>query len=284
VTPPLFGHPCSAAFRSLDASTLSRRIEEAGIARLVSLAERFAADFTFTHPHQVAYSGLMQAMGFASNREPFRMLAECVPYRWIMPLPAEQRTEVLLDAAGLGPPGRVPPPACLNPDVWRLSRLRPGNHPVRRLLAVSVLLERFKPSLIEALAGLVLEAKKPREICRALTVSASGLPALGAGRADEIAASVVLPLIAAFLPERPEPTLLFSAYPSPPSTRWTRTMTEMMRVGGHELNVRSALQHQGLHATYVAHCRFGKRDGCPLCRGESPEGEREVSFSQPLAG
>jgi hypothetical protein len=280
----LFGHPCSAGFRSLDTSTLNARIEEAGLARLESRAEQFSADFTFAHPDQVAYSGLMQAMGFASNREPFRMLAECVPYQWIIGVPAELRGAVLLDAAGLGPRSQMPPPAGLNRDVWRLSRLRPGNHPVRRLMAISVLLERFKPSLVEALARLVLEAKKPREISRALTVSASGSPALGQGRADEMAVSVVLPLVAALLPDRLEPTMLFSAYPSPPSTRWTRTMTEMLRAAGHDLKVRTALQHQGLHATYVSHCRFGKRDGCPVCRGVSREDELQPIFSRPLAG
>jgi Protein of unknown function (DUF2851) len=269
----LFAHPCCSSFSALDGSTLRDRIEEAGMARLESRAERFASDFLGTSPDQTAYSALMEAMGFASNREAFRELAECVPYGWIMSQPAEHRAEVLLAAAGLGPASRIAPPARLKRDTWRLSRLRPGNHPARRLVAVSILLERFRPSLVEALALLVLEAKKPRAIGQALTVCTGSVPVLGQGRADEIAVSVVLPLAHAFLPGRAEPELLFSRYPSPPGTRWTRTMIEMLLQSGHGITVRSAVQHQGLHSIYVDHCRYTNRRGCSICRGTSVDTE-----------
>jgi Protein of unknown function (DUF2851) len=211
----LFAHPCGPSLSALHGSTLRDRIEEAGIARLGSRAERFASDFLAISPDQTAYSALMEAMGFASNREAFRALAECVPYGWLMSQPAGLRAEVLLDAAGLGPPGRIAPPARLKPDVWRLARLRPGNHPIRRLVAISVLLERFRPSLADALAQLVLESQKPRELGRALTVCVGGVPVLGQGRADEIVVSVVLPLASACQPGRAEPALLSLPLPEP---------------------------------------------------------------------
>jgi hypothetical protein len=88
---------------------------------------------------------------------------------------------------------------------------------------------------------------------------------IGAGRADELAVSVVLPVVAGLFPEAPEARTLFARYPSPPSNRWTRFMQDLMRQGGHRYRPLKAPEHQGLHHVYHQHCRREITRGCPVC-------------------
>jgi hypothetical protein len=226
-------------------------------------AERFAAEIDATTADDAAYASLLESMGYASNRETFRLLAETVPYAWIMSLPARDRSAALLEAAGLAS-GEPLAPARLPASAWRLARIRPGNHPEARIRAVAALLERGAPSLSGWFAHLVAAATKPRQVASALLVADRDHHRLGLGRADEVAVSVVLPLVHA-LDETGKAEALFSAYPSPPATRWTRTMQALVADAGHEYPVRSALDHQGMHALYTQHCRRERRTACPVC-------------------
>jgi hypothetical protein len=176
---------------------------------------------------------------------------------------------VLLDAARLGPPCDPPAPARLPAGSWRLTRIRPGNHPAGRIAAVGALLERFSPSLALGLADLVFESLRPSDIGKALVVSGAPGASLGIGRAHEVAVSVVLPLTMAMEPTRDEPEDVFASYPAPPDTRWTRAMISGLRDSGHEFLVRGAADHQGLHAIYTRHCRSNSMRGCPLCSPET---------------
>lgn len=174
------------------------------------------------------------------------------------------REDALMDAAGLGPPSSVEPPAHLDPSAWRLSRLRPANHPVLRLRGLVGIVNRSGEHLADTALAAVLKGK-PAELRKFLSVPAAGHAFIGSGRADELAVSVVLPFIAALEPHRQEAFDLYRRYPSPPATRWTRLMQRLLEQAGHEVTVRRAIQHQGLHHQYHRYCRKERATSCPLC-------------------
>lgn len=264
---PGLAHPCVAAYAALSSDDLAAAIQRAALDRFYDRTAQMEADLQTVAPDAVAYTAVLEALGYASNRPVFRALAEAAPYDWIMSLPPDQRETALLEAAGLGGRG-YDTPVRLRLDAWRLSRLRPANHPALRLAGMAVLLDRLRPSLSDALTVRLLDAHpRPREAVDVLLVRDGNRSPIGAGRATEILASAVLPFLAALWPERAEPRTLYAALPSPPATRWTRKMVGQMAESGHSVRVARAVDHQGLHRLYHGHCRYERRSGCPVCGG-----------------
>jgi hypothetical protein len=134
-----------------------------------------------------------------------------------------------------------------------------------RLAGMAALLERLRPSLTESLAQTVLGADNPREAIRVLTVRGADGSPIGEGRATEMLASAVLPLLAACFPDDRRPEQLYASLPAPPANRWTRKMTALLGEAGHGLRPLRAPEHQGLHWLYHVHCRYERRAGCPVC-------------------
>ena len=262
--PLLAPHPCVQAFHRLSDTELEDRIAELALARFLERAERFARDMTALSSDQVVYAAIFEALGYASNRASFRALADAVSYGWVMSIPGDQRAAVLLHAAGLGPRAEIDPPGRLPPGSWRLSRLRPANHPVLRIRAVAALLDRHAPSIASSFVALVAGASPIPGLLQSLVVRQGDDVLIGTGRAHEIAVSAVLPCVAA----HGCVDLARSAYlgfPAPPSNRWTRLMLRLLAEAGHSYAVKRAVQHQGLHALYLQHCRLESRSGCPVC-------------------
>jgi len=263
---PLIVHPCTARYATLDASELERAVRRSGLIRFERRRALAEADMSAQPADQVVYTGLLEAMGYSSNRAAFRSLAEAVPYAWLQTIDPQDWEGVLLDAAGLGEPSGMRPPAHLPPDAWRLSRLRPSNHPARRLAAVGSLLRRFGPRLADGLVAAVESAPERLHLRASLMVGGNDHAVIGPGRADEVVTSVVLPFCAAMGPSE-RPLQLFEAYYSPPPNRWTRAICSTLSLAGHRYEPKTAVQHQGLHHLYVEHCRVERRKGCPLCGG-----------------
>lgn len=266
------GHPCVAAYAALSPEELTAAIRRAALDRFRDRAAQLGSDLETLSPNQIVYTAILEALGYASNRPVFRALADAAPYEWIMSLAPEVRRQALLEAAGLGS-GIHSPPARVRPDSWRLSRLRPANHPALRLAGMSALLNRLSPSLSEALTVRLLDARpSARQAIDVLLVRDTDQSTIGAGRAGEILVSAVLPFLAGLWPERPEPENLYVALPSPPSTRWTRKMVGLMAESGHTCRVPRAVDHQGLHRLYHSHCRYERRNGCPICGATATAG------------
>lgn len=262
----LFPHPCIEAFRALSQDAIVRQIEVAGWERFETRAARFEGELGELPAEQVIYGAVLEALGYASNRSTFRALADAVPIAWLRSIPMEHWAATMLDSAGLGPPAPVRPPAFLLGGSWRLIRIRPSNHPIRRIVAFSELLQRAGDSLEAALEQAALFDLPVPALRRLLMVTKEGSGCLGKGRVDEIVASVVLPFVAASRGDTPELRSLFACYPSPPATRWTRLMLEMTEAAERGFRVRTALHHQGLHHLYHSFCRSGRRLGCPVCK------------------
>jgi len=268
----LLPHACVARFRRLPIEDLRARIRRAGMLRFQERAALFAADMIGVPADQIAYSALFESLGYASNREACRQLADLVPYAWLMSAPPAERASILLRSAGFSTHGTAAPSACMKRDRWRVARIRPGNHPAIRIEGMAHLVNRLGAPLAQRLVDLVFDARRPSDVRAGLITSTAGRPLIGAGRADEMACSVVLPFVAALVPDAPRPPDLFARYPSPPDTRWTRSMLDLLAQAGHGgIKSRTAADHQGLHHLYHRFCRRDDARGCPVCGCDAVE-------------
>jgi len=138
-------------------------LESAGEERLRLKAERFALAMHNKEPDQLLWEELMAALGYKTNKAPFRQLATILPLtrlRLLAQTPNEAYA-LLLGLSGLLPTN--PDPAwdaetrkfirmiwdfwwrqsaelteqVLDKSAWTLAGIRPANHPVRRLMAAA---------------------------------------------------------------------------------------------------------------------------------------------------
>jgi hypothetical protein len=262
----LLRHPCVESFEVLSAADLVERIRSVGVACFRQRVERLGAELSCVDPDQVAYAAILEGLGYASNRETFGRLADIVPYGWLQSIDREDWVSTLLDAAGLGPRADVMPPGHVDARSWRLTRIRPNNHPTLRLTGIGIFLRRLGPNLAEKLCEPVTRATKPSQLRSLFLVERNGQGLIGPGRADELVVSVLLPFVAASQPFSPHAEQLFKAYPSPPINRWTRVMQNLLAEAGHQFKPRTAPEHQGLHFLYHSYCRPQRPSACPVCR------------------
>ena len=181
-------------------------LNRAGDERFLSHSSRLRMLMAAQSPEQTLWESICDALGYRHNRHPFLMLATAAPYPVLASaarrLPDNQREPALARCllrlagfesgstpAGLGPP--------LDSKEWRLFRVRPSNHPRRRILGAAALVARFcEPGLIAGLQGAAYDGD-PKTLTKALTVtSGDGKPApIGSARARDIAVNVALPFL-----------------------------------------------------------------------------------------
>ncbi len=192
-------HPCLLRLRAEPGAT-ERLLTSAGYYRLLTKTRRFLEGLRAEDPFQCFYEGLLTAMGYGRNAEPFRRLAQEVPFERIAAVPSRQRFAILAGVAGLLQPtqrelwdlwwqsGHQPP---LVPFAWDFRGMRPANHPLRRLAgAVGVLnnISELMDAPLKTLPGALCEASNLlRELVGAKTTL------IGAARANAIVANLFVP-------------------------------------------------------------------------------------------
>ena len=188
------------------AAEMTALLNRAGDARFLSHSSRLQMLMPEQGQEQTLWEALCEALGYRHNRHPFLRLAVAAPIATLTDiacnLPDQQRgpalTAFLLRMAGFakGPLPRSLAPA-LAASQWRLFRVRPPNHPRRRIAGAAELVARFADTGL--LTGLARAAAvgKPATLTAALTAKdAAGKSAfIGAARARDIAVNVVLPLL-----------------------------------------------------------------------------------------
>lgn len=220
------GESCAAAL----ATTQPRRVRETlcqlGDARLASRTARLEARLETDPPAQILWEELLDGLGFATNREPMRVLAQLarlqqledllqtVPVTARLPLAAG----ILLGTAGFLPlaPGEAHLGCLDSGDVasleaawhnngapwrssampstsWQRARVRPANHPVPRLLTAAAILATAseEAGVLPLLLRTLLDRDDPVAALRQHS-AASGV-SLGVDRALDIIASGVIP-------------------------------------------------------------------------------------------
>ena len=264
--------------RPSDAEGMGKLLDAAGDARFRAKAAVFAALNREQPSSQTLYEGLMEALGYRANRQPFLKLAQCAPWRVLASEALasealahfpEHRAAVLearlLQMSGLAESEAVSSrrqggygrPLCA--EEWHTFRVRPANHPRHRIVGAARLLARgLEPArkgppeeaVVEYLAA-VAASGSPAKLTAALTVKADGAKGaacVGIGRARDIAVNTVLPFCHALADSGSEsPALaLYWKFPKLQDNEITREMADQLLLPEWGRVVATARRQQGL--------------------------------------
>jgi hypothetical protein len=304
--------PCHDALGRLGDDELGRLLDEAGEERFRLKGGRFAAAMREETPSQVLYRGIMGALGYTRNKEQFEELACRLPLAALENFcrgkpPYEQVSALralLLSTAGLLEdddaeqvqcyPGGVKP---MSSSCWHLFRVRPENHPARRLTGAAHLLSRYlDEGLLPGILRLVEESRSDIGRLEAgFMVSAEGhrcygeRALIGQGRAREIAINIALPFAFAWAEANSQASLaeqalrLYRVYPRSGGNEITRDLLKLLGSRASAV-VDSARRQQGLLHLDKTFCRPRRCDVCPLAQRLASEQDVEAVHELPLYG
>ena len=257
-------------------------LDRAGDDRFAVKSAQFRTYLAEQEAEQTLYQGIMEGLGYRQNEHPFQLLAQRAPFHALrsaaLRLPEEERLHAvrrwLTAMSGLSVPGLLAEDAevktmpragfgrPLGPDSWRLFRVRPSNHPLRRIAGAAVLLVRFlEPGLVDGLRQ-ACRPGKPSHLTSALAAPGEGRGAalVGQGRARDLAVNVALPFLHAVSEAQkgPRPGSRSDAQPDGPypalyhkfgklqENEVTREVAEQLLPQGWRETVNSARRQQGL--------------------------------------
>ena len=311
--------PGSACRNSLNPDIVAEFLDSAGRKRFLTKAAKFEASIAEVGASQALFQGIMGALGYSKNRLPFLDLARRLPLQLL-----ESRAQgkisgeeclawqqaLLLGTAGLLPsqrhnwqPNKTDDEwigtlerlwasshltEAMSPNSWHLFRVRPNNFPVRRLIAMSHLILRYKKKgILEGMVNIIKETplnKGNRRLEAAVVIITNGYWAshfdfgsgsridnpslLGRSRAADIVVNVLLPFAFAWGRLNWQPELIrksFALYHNYPKLSINTVEQHMMRqIGLNGGLVNSAQRQQGLIHIYNTLCTQGKCNSCPL--------------------
>ena len=247
-------------------------LDRAGDQRFLTRSAWFQSLVLEQGPDQTLYEGLLEGLGYRFNQQPFLKLAQRAPYAALVraagKVPREQRARsleswlVLLSGFPPLTPGLKPPsprdgfgPA-LSPGEWHCFRVRPPNHPRRRIAGAAVLLDRFLEVGLVQSSTQAAASDGPKELTSALMVEGgpSGKEALiGQSRARDLAVNVVLPCLHGLAAPQEEgeggtPFLdLYHRFGKLQENELTREMADQLMEPTWNGVVTNARRQQGLH-------------------------------------
>ncbi len=246
---------------SQDASVTNLRA--LGMARFRSKSAGFRLEMeSASNPDQPLYAGLLDAMGYARNRKPFRALAALLPVERLGRLADEPRAtaEFAILSAFVSRGGllgevnerervqmrrvarRLGAGRSLPADAWSRFRVRPTNAPLTRMRGLAPLVaSKLKLGLLRG-----FEETFERDAARGLLREVENKPNIGRGLALVTVANVVLPsLHAASVGEAARRIeSAFADMPAPPGDAVTRGVSAAL---GLDARPKTAAEHSGLH-------------------------------------
>ena len=242
-------------------------LEMLGLRRFLAKSSGFMLELeTGSDPDQIVYSSILDAMGYARNRKPFRSLARHVPFDSFSSLSGEPDStaefsvfSALVAGGGLmedldGIERRqarriarmMGIRSSVSPNAWSRFRIRPSNAPVTRMRGIAPLIAG------SADAGLVnvLDAVFVRNGVPGLIREVDNRPHIGRGLAVTVVANVIMPALHAVsgyrgAGEQDRFVRAFREMPAPPQDAVTRGVCSAL---GIRLRPKLASQHFGLHA------------------------------------
>ena len=273
-------------------SRLARTLDREGDARFFLKVRGFAQALRFpsgqalrqaqgergsVDPSDALYRGLMGGLGYGGNSAAMMRLAEGLPLRALerslRGVRREDRRAVLastlLGASGLSSRdasagGQAVVAVVARPVVaseeWKLFRVRPANHPSRRLEGMAALLDRAWDEGLASWAAALVAEGSVAAVRAGLAVAAngSGGALIGADRASDLAVNVMLPFARAWGNLNRDTGLstaalaLYRAWPPLQENAITEEALRLLGVegaDGKELR-RSARRQQGLIRVY----------------------------------
>ena len=276
----------------------ARLLDDAGEERFRLKSDYFASRMDDELPSQVLYQGIMGALGYTKNKESFEELACRLPLSNLENFcrdKSHQEQISVLKALFLGKAGllpwddnedleriwcRVGDGEAMQYSCWRLFRVRPENHPARRLVGAAYLLARFMGvGLLEGVLSSVNEAYQgagrlessfmvddPEPCCN------GGCTLIGRGRAREIVVNIVLPFAFAWAEANLEGMLaervltLYRGYPRAGENGITRELASLLLGRCDTGLVETAQRQQGLIHLDKTFCRQRWCAACPIAQ------------------
>ncbi len=219
------GAVCAPELAAERPAVIRSMLWELGDRRLASKAARFEARLSSIPPAEVLYQELWDGLGYAANREPMRTVAERLPLSAVeaalATVPRERRLSLaralLFGIAGFLPFAPADAQAAgvraadiaecdrlwfergvawhdlaLPPTMWQRARVRPANHPARRISGGAALLAQARAGLVSELLDAMRRGDDAEAALRAMS-EVDGEPMLGEDRARGLAGNVVIP-------------------------------------------------------------------------------------------
>lgn len=238
---PIASWPCRDVARTIPLAEMTRRLQDAGIARLRQRANALLDELRATLPERVLWRALAEALGYGRDREALREMGDLLA----------RGSE--LDAEDVASLGRVERARLRGLLAW-YDRWRPDGP-----------WSTLEPPLLQGAPGVAGKA-----LIRALRVEGG---AVSPGRAAIVAVNVVLPFAIAWAELTGRPAFatrvedVYRAMPGLPSNQITRLLTRQL---GLKRQPPGAAAQQGLHHLWAEHCRdklcascpYGKNDIC----------------------
>jgi hypothetical protein len=307
-TLPAQTRPCATVLANWSPEDRGGLLEAAGEERLRVKAARMAHGMAERGRHGHVYFELMAALGYKHNRVPFRHLAAQLPLEELRKRAdgdAGVAYALLLGLSGLLPSRPSPhwsdetrtfvrelwdhwwkagadvQRQVMPRSAWRLSALRPHNHPARRLAAAAVLAVG-EPFVADELTAIPVDGTRnwaaqagelfgPRRVAmdywrRRLTLTGktheSEAALIGAGRVVGILANVMVPFMAA---EGREVGRLAHELPAEQDNALIRQTAHALFGPDHNPSLyRRAVRQQGLLQIFHDFCLVS-RNGCEPC-------------------
>ena len=165
---------CRVTGNRLNIDNLKNVFASLGTERFLEKVDAVRLLRTRLNFEQILYEGIMEALGYSQNSKPLRELAQRVPFSEFDYKSEHEIQAMLFGVAGLLPSQLdkpLPASEIENPYIvaleklwdvsehakraermevskWRFGRIRPNNHPVRRIVAMSQLIFQCKGSLM----------------------------------------------------------------------------------------------------------------------------------------
>ena len=322
VHPPAgYSMPCCKTLNGLASDSPAQFLDSAGEERFWAKAAQFQAQLSQMEASQCLYQGVMGALGYAKNKPPMLKLARSLPLRRLQSTAqgeiSDQECLARLQALLLGTAGLLPSQRqikhqddrwvdqleglwaasgqtkAMSKDEWQLFKVRPSNFPLRRIVAMSYLILRYRGrGMVEPVVDRIKETPVSRGYLRlekGLRVTADGYWAshfdfgldsrtdnptlVGRGRAADITVNVLLPFTLAWAKVNSQPEVerravdLYRGYPRLAVNTVESHMIKQLGVNSSLVN--SAQRQQGLIHIYNTLCIQGKCNSCRLSQLEA---------------
>lgn len=289
-----FGHgPCLPTLPTTQPERVRAALRRKGWERLHNKQLRFAQDLLVHPPSEVLYRGMLDALGYSSNRIGMAAVAACLPLLRIETLApdgnAVQLLALLLGAGGFLPLSpteqhlaEVEPAMSIQiesawstlravgveplaPRMWQLTRVRPLNHPIRRLASLASL---FALTTQSGLLATVLADVDTAPAAWGHWL-AQARPPLGSGRVRQMQTNVFAPFLAAYADATDDAALADTAHaiweklPGKADDAVARSTLAQI-VGDARFPIRTALEEQGLHQIGRFGCASLRCFECPI--------------------
>lgn len=302
---------CSCSGENMARQDLNRLLNDIGVRRFKQRVEMFGRKLLKEEASQVLFEGIMIALGYTKNKRPFEELAQRSPLRLLKGELNESlvfKEAMLLGMAGLLPSQRMygafvceewvseleqtwhsfGQDEAMPQSAWYLTHVYPNNSPVRRIIAQSHLLHRYRErGLLLNILELVAKASLTEQgswLESGLMVAGDGYwldhfdfdvrsrsrksALLGRGKAGEIVINAILPFTFAWCEATGETELqrkalqLYVGHPRLPENELTRHMARQLRIKG--TSGFTACQQQGLIHLFKDYCCQARCFECPL--------------------